>query len=849
MQSTAPQRPALSLGVLVKVAVAGALFALLAGYVDVGGALRRIGKADLGLFLLATGLIMIQALFVAARWSVVARAIGFRLPFREAVAGTFEACFFNQALPSTLGGDAVRVWRASRWGMGFGPATVGVIVDRALGLLAVALLASFGALALWRTPGGETIGATLGLVAAAVVIGAIGGGLVSGFFPKLLDWRLGRPLYWLSDGVARVARSPRLAAQTLFYSLAGHLLTVLAFERLAASLGMPLGFEGAWKSLPASLLAAAIPLSISGWGIREGVGVVVLGLLGHNAEDALAVSLLLGISLLLIGLFGGLVWLLGDTVAVAPPPDPGHGAQGEARDAGPATFMADLTLTTANVPAAAVAASAVAASAVAASTGGAGGTLSDRKREILAHAEAAAATRDQWIAANPAYFEADRNYMRFLIPEGARVLDLGCATGDLLARLNPARGVGVDLSPAMIARARANHPGLEFVVGDAEDPALLDGIEGPFDAIILSDTIGLLDDLERALGLLHRLCGPETRLVIGYYCHLWEPLIYLAETLGLRPRQPKANYISRTDFENILHLADFEPIRTEWRQIVPKRLFGIGPLINRYIGTLPLIRRLCLRRYIVARSLRAIEPATLSASILIPCRNERGNIESAVKRMPRFGAHQEIVFIEGNSSDDTFAECLRVKEAYKAEWDIKVVKQEGRGKGDAMRKGYATATGDVLMILDADLSVPPEMMPRFYEAIASGKGEFINGSRLVYPMQDAAMRPLNFIANRIFAWLFTYLLNQRFTDTLCGTKVFRRRAYEKIQAGRSYFGEFDPFGDFDLIFGASKQSLRIVEIPVHYKARTYGETQISRFRDGLLLLRMVAFAWRKLKAI
>ena len=141
------------------------------------------------------------------------------------------------------------------------------------------------------------------------------------------------------------------------------------------------------------------------------------------------------------------------------------------------------------------------------------------------------------------------------------------------------------------------------------------------------------------------------------------------------------------------------------------------------------------------------------------------------------------------------------------------------------------------------------MMPRFYEAIASGKGEFINGSRLVYPMQDAAMRPLNFIANRIFAWLFTYLLNQRFTDTLCGTKVFRRRAYEKIQAGRSYFGEFDPFGDFDLIFGASKQSLRIVEIPVHYKARTYGETQISRFRDGLLLLRMVAFAWRKLKAI
>jgi len=287
----------------------------------------------------------------------------------------------------------------------------------------------------------------------------------------------------------------------------------------------------------------------------------------------------------------------------------------------------------------------------------------------------------------------------------------------------------------------------------------------------------------------------------------------------------------------------------DWRQLIPYRLLGLGTVINRFIGTLPVIRRLCLRRYIVARSLKAVKREELSVSILIPCRNERGNVESAIKRMPRFGKHQEIVFIEGNSSDDTYAECLRVQEAYKGQWDIKVAKQEGRGKGDAMRKGYATATGDIFMILDADLTVTPEALPRFYEAIASGKADFVNGSRLIYPMEEQAMRPLNFIANRAFALIFTFLLNQRFTDTLCGTKVFRRRAYDRIQAGRAYFGDFDPFGDFDLIFGATKQNLKIVEVPVHYQARVWGETQISRFRDGFLLLRMVLFAWRKLKAI
>jgi SAM-dependent methyltransferase len=471
------------------------------------------------------------------------------------------------------------------------------------------------------------------------------------------------------------------------------------------------------------------------------------------------------------------------------------------------------------------------------------------KRAVFENAEKMANERDTWIEKNAAYYRDDRRYLRFIIPEGARVLDLGCGTGSLLSALKPSRGVGVDFSPAMIAKARAAYPNLEFILEDIENPRALVSIEGEFDFIVLSDTIGSLEDIEETLQRLHPLCSAATRIVIAYFSPLWEPLINLASKVGLRMPQPQVNLISSIDFENIMDLTEFQPIRTEMRQLVPFRLLGIGRLINRFIAPLPGIRRLCLRTYFVIRSLKAQKLMDLSTTILIPCRNERGNIERAIKEMPRFGGHQEIIFVEGNSSDDTYAECQRVKKAYDGVWDIKVLQQDGKGKGDAVRKGFDAACGDVLMILDADLTVPPTALPKFYRAVASGKGDFINGTRLVYPMEDEAMRFLNHVANRTFAKIFSYLLNQRLTDTLCGTKVLMRSAYKQIVAGRGYFGDFDPFGDFDLIFGAAKQSQRIIEVPVHYKARTYGETQISRFRDGWLLIRMVLFAFKKLKAI
>ncbi len=232
---------------------------------------------------------------------------------------------------------------------------------------------------------------------------------------------------------------------------------------------------------------------------------------------------------------------------------------------------------------------------------------------------------------------------------------------------------------------------------------------------------------------------------------------------------------------------------------------------------------------------------------MIPCRNERGNVESAVTRLPPFTADVEIVFVEGHSADGTYEECLRVRDAH-PDRDIKVFRQPGVGKGDAVRKGFAEARGDILMILDADLTTPPEAMAKFYRAIADGHGEFANGTRFVYPMEARAMPLFNNLANRAFALAFSYLLNQRITDTLCGTKVLRRDDYERLAASRAYFGDFDPFGDFDLIFGAAKLNLKLVEIPVRYAERDYGTTNISRFAHGWLLLRMVIFAWRKLKA-
>jgi SAM-dependent methyltransferase len=452
------------------------------------------------------------------------------------------------------------------------------------------------------------------------------------------------------------------------------------------------------------------------------------------------------------------------------------------------------------------------------------------------------------MARHPYFYEEEWRYMRFLVPPGRRILELGCGHGHLLNALDPSYGVGIDFSAAKIAGAKSRYPKLTFLCDDIESLKEAPELSEPFDIVIMSDTIGSLDDCLATFQNLHRYCKPETRLIVSYYTRLWNPLLLLYGKLAAGQRTVHRNWLSNQDIASLLQLADFDVIKREWRMLVPFRLLGLGRLLNRFFATLPLIRKFGMRNYVVARPWPKTHDKPLSASVVIPCRNERGNIEAAVQRLPRFCPDIEIVFVEGHSSDGTWEEVLRVQRAY-PHIKIKAVQQAGKGKGDAVRRGFAEATGDVLMILDADLTMPPEDLPKYYDALTGGKGEFINGSRLVYPMESQAMQSLNYIANHLFALTFSFLLGQRYTDTLCGTKVLLRRDYDEIARNRSYFGEFDPFGDFDLIFGAARLNLKTAEVPIRYAARAYGETNISRFRHGLLLMRMVAFAFIKLKAL
>ena len=478
-------------------------------------------------------------------------------------------------------------------------------------------------------------------------------------------------------------------------------------------------------------------------------------------------------------------------------------------------------------------------------------------RELVRYFDSLAATRDQWIERNWYYHHEIARALSFHIPPGTSVLEIGSSTGALLNAVNPGRGLGLDISPVMVEIARKKYPHLEFRVDDLE--ALT--TDEKFDYVVLSDMIGFLNDVQISLKNLHRVCHRSTRILITHFHFLWEPILDLAERTGRKAKQPISNWLTPADIANLLELAGFEALRTSSRILLPAYVPLLSTVCNRILVNLPLIRHLGLVRVVVARPSRnrdaagcpstspnAEVPPALSCSVIVPCRNERGNIASVVARIPEMPGHTEIIFVEGGSTDGTPGEIGRVIAANRTR-DIKLITQKGRGKADAVWCGFDVAKGDLLMTLDGDLGVDPEELPKFYEAIADGTADFVQGSRLVYPMEGQAMRFLNLVGNRFFSLVFTYLLDQKLTDTLCGTKVLLRSDYHRIAASRRYFGNFDPFGDFDLIFGAAKLNLKIVEIPIHYRARTYGTTNISRFRHGVLLLRMTWYAIWKIKFV
>jgi ubiquinone/menaquinone biosynthesis C-methylase UbiE len=428
----------------------------------------------------------------------------------------------------------------------------------------------------------------------------------------------------------------------------------------------------------------------------------------------------------------------------------------------------------------------------------------------------------------------------FIIPPGAKVLELGCGLGDVLAGVRPAVGLGIDLSSAMVEHARTRHPQLRFEVADA----LEFRSDQHFDYIILSDLVNDLSDVQAVLEHAHQFAHDGTRLVINFFSNVWRPILNVAESMGQKAPSPPQNWLATDDMKNLLQLAGWEVIKTDARILWPLNTPLLARCFNRWLA--PFFPWFCLTVFLVARARRPTPPQELSCSVVIPARNESGNIAAAIQRMPALGSHTEIILIEGHSRDNTWEEIQRVAAAH-PEMDIKVLKQQSKGKGGAVREAFAVAQGDVLMILDADLTVPPEQLTKFYEIIRSGLADFVNGVRLVYPMEKQAMRFLNMVANKSFGLSFSWILGLSIKDTLCGTKVLLRSDYELIARNRAYFGDFDPFGDFDLLFGAAKLNMKIVDLPIRYQARTYGDTNIQRWRHGLLLLRMLWFAARRLK--
>jgi len=490
------------------------------------------------------------------------------------------------------------------------------------------------------------------------------------------------------------------------------------------------------------------------------------------------------------------------------------------------------------------------------------------KSEKREHFNALALPRDYWRNKNRFYYKELGKLLSFLIPEQSSVIEIGCGTGDTLAQLRPLHGKGIDFSPEMVRIARRKYPQLEFVVDDAENLK----INEQFDYVICSDLIGELTDVWKAFREIRKVCSKDTRLIITYYNYLWEPVLRLAEIPGLKMPQDYQNWLSLGDVENLLYLNGFEVIKKGNSILIPKYIPILSSLLNRLLVKMPFVKNLGLVEYVVAKPAKGFRKLAgerdYSVSVIVPCRNEFGNIEEVVSRVPEIGKHTEIIFVDGNSTDGTVEKIEEMIERYRGVKDIKLIHQIPNirqdisfeedlkqppnkmlklGKGDAVRKGFDAAAGEILMILDADMTVPPEDLPKFYEAIAEGKGDLINGTRLVYQMEKEAMRLMNILGNKIFSLIFTWLLGQPIKDTLCGTKVLTKESYLKIKKHRSYFGDFDPFGDFDLLFGAARQNMKIVEIPILYRARKHGNIKIERFKHGLILLKMSWIAFKKLK--
>ncbi len=469
--------------------------------------------------------------------------------------------------------------------------------------------------------------------------------------------------------------------------------------------------------------------------------------------------------------------------------------------------------------------------------------LQERNRRNQAHQSSIAATRMNWIHANRYYYDALIRLLRFLVEPGKRVLNIRCQTGFLLNALRPSHGVGIDISPEMVAVARSDWPDLEFHLSFPENVRP----DEKFDYILFND-IGDTVDVQGALLAMKAGCERHTRVLIYTYNHLWQPLVSIAERLKLKVPQTEQNWLSEDDIRGLLALSGYEWLKTYQITLIPKYVPLLSSLANRILAKLPLVNRLCLVRVLVARAITPMTVAsTVSVSVVIPCKDERGNVEDAVLRMPALGRDTEIIFCDDKSTDGTAEEVRRMQLEH-PELNIKLVRGPGVCKSKNVWTGFRAARGDILMILDADLTVMPEELPYFFDAITSGRAEFVNGSRLVYPIPKSAMKIANMMGNKFFSLVFSYLIRQPVKDTLCGTKVLWSSDWSRIEPMLDSWGIVDLWGDYELLFGAAKLNLKIVDQPVHYQERIYGSTKMTKvYKNGILMLKMCFHGFKKLK--
>jgi len=446
---------------------------------------------------------------------------------------------------------------------------------------------------------------------------------------------------------------------------------------------------------------------------------------------------------------------------------------------------------------------------------------------------------DTWIQKTSGYHLPLTGIATSFVPEGQRVLEVGCGRGDLLAQLRPSYGVGVDVSARMIETARRRHPDLTFVIARGEELELGE----TFDYIVLWDLVPYVYDIHAVFTAVVRHCHPRTRILISTYSNAWRPLLTGAARLGLRPMHPLRNWVAPRDLANLVDLAGLEVVTERKEVLAPTRSRTLARILNGLIAHMPMFRSLDMSHWLIARP-AAVSNADLGVSVIIPCRNEAGSIADIVRRVPEMGRETELIFVENGSTDGTRA-CIEEQVAA-ADRPIVLIVREAAGKWSAVQAGFAAARHEVLMILDADLTVIPEDLPKFYEAIATGRGELINGSRLVYGMESGAMRFLNLVGNKLFAGIMSFVLGQYVKDTLCGTKVLLRDDWERIRQLRSQLGPDDPFGDYHLLLGAALLGLKVLNIPLRYGARTYGRSNMQRFSYGGTLARLAIAGYQRL---